>query len=268
MNLNDLLKVNRVRCIKTKVHEDLVEGEIYDVEGFNDETIKIVDRNGYSSWHNKNLFTPVINNDVSKSDNEIDISKNSVDDVNTTFKVGDNVYKYGDVDVKTILEVFENGYMNISNYPHRVNHESICYATQENYELLTKLYPHIEFEQPTKELKGSDLAKALIKKIWVGFNCLCGNSGEWIDISVEPSNRTEFDSEAVLAIDVNGYTYNVTLASLVIRGETKREWTECKAKWNGEFWEAVEYICQAEKLVAYKYIQNPPSEVQYENIYN
>ena len=85
---------------------------------------------------------------------------------------------------------------------------------------------------------------------------------DWIDISVEPNNRTEFDSEAVLAIDVNGYTYNVTLANVVIRGETKREWTECKAKWNGEFWEAVEYICQAEKLVAYKHIPQPPSEVQ------
>ena len=45
MNLDDLLKVNSVRCIKTKVHEGLVEGEI-------------------------------------------DISENSVDDVNTTFKVG------------------------------------------------------------------------------------------------------------------------------------------------------------------------------------
>lgn len=85
---------------------------------------------------------------------------------------------------------------------------------------------------------------------------------DWIDISVEPIKRTEFDSEAVLAIDVNGYTYNVTLADVVISGETKREWTECKAKWNGEFWEAVEYICQAEKLVAYKHIPNPPSEVQ------
>ena len=85
---------------------------------------------------------------------------------------------------------------------------------------------------------------------------------DWIDISVEPNNRTEFDSEAVLAIDVDGYTYNVTLANIVIRGETKREWTECKAKWNGEFWEAVEYICQAEKLVAYKHIPKPPSEVQ------
>ena len=27
MNLNDLLKVNNVRCIKTKVQEDLVDGE-------------------------------------------------------------------------------------------------------------------------------------------------------------------------------------------------------------------------------------------------
>ena len=85
---------------------------------------------------------------------------------------------------------------------------------------------------------------------------------DWIDVSVEPIKRTEFDSEAVLAIDVNGYTYNVTLADVVICDEKKREWTECKAKWNGEFWEAVEYICQSEILVAYKYIPKPPSEVQ------
>lgn len=172
MNLDELLKVNSVRCIKTKVHEDLVEGEIYKVEGFDDETIKIVDRNGFSSWHNKNLFepipnndinldelvkhlevgrswkeigcnhvvtiteiesgfannimvefksdcclsssplrmflkdfTPVLNNDMSKSNSEIDTSLNSVDDVNTTFKVGDKVYKYGDTVAIKILSV-------------------------------------------------------------------------------------------------------------------------------------------------------------------
>ena len=84
---------------------------------------------------------------------------------------------------------------------------------------------------------------------------------DWIDISVEPDNRTEFDSEVVLAIDVNGYTYNVTLVNVSIGNKTKREWTECKAKWNGEFWEAIEYVCQSEKLVAYRYIPKPPSEV-------
>ena len=69
MNLDDLLKVNKVRCVKTKVDEDLVEGKIYKVEGFDDETIKIVDRNGFSSWHNKNLFEPVLNNVVTTATN-------------------------------------------------------------------------------------------------------------------------------------------------------------------------------------------------------
>ena len=178
MNLDDLLKVNSVRCIKTKVHEDLVEGEIYKVEGFDDEIIKIVDRRAFSSWHNKNLFEPVINNDMSKSNSEIDISENSVDDVNTTFKVGDKVYKYGETDVKTVLEVFEYGYMQISNYPHRVNHESICYATQENYEILCKLYPHIEFEQPPKEIARSDLTKGMFERGDFAVVCKCSDTSE------------------------------------------------------------------------------------------
>ena len=253
MNLDDLLKVNSVRCIKTKVHEDLVEGEIYKVEGFDDETIKIVDRNGFSSWHNKNLFepvinndinldellkhlevgrswkeigcnhvvtiteiesgfannimvefksdcclsssplrmflkdfTPILNNDMSKSNSEIDISLNSVDDVNTTFKVGDKVYKYGETDVKTVLEVFEYGYMQISNYPYRVNHETICYATQENYEILCKLYPHIEFELPPKEITGSDLTKGMFERGDFAVVCKCSNIGEYSAIAASP----------------------------------------------------------------------------------
>lgn len=253
MNLDELLKVNSIRCIKTKVQEDLVEGEIYKVEGFNDETIKIVDRNGFSSWHNKNLFepvlnndidlnelvnhlvvgknwkeigcnhvvtiteissefadstmvafesecclsssplemflkdfTPVINNDVSKSNSEIDISLDSVDDVNTTFKVGDKIYKFGDADVKTILEVFKDGYMNLSNYPHLVNHESICHATQENYEMLCKLYPHIEFELPPKEITRSDLTKEMFKRGAFALACKCSDISEINAIAMSP----------------------------------------------------------------------------------
>ena len=252
MNLEDLLKVNSVRCIKTKVHEDLVEGKIYEVEGFDDETIKIVDR-GFSSWHNKNLFepvpnndisldellkhlevgrswkeigcnhvvtiteiesgfannimvafesdcclsssplrmflkdfTPIPNNDMSKSNSEIDISENSVDDVNTNFKVGDKVYKYGETDVKTVLEVFENGYMQISNYLHRVNHESICHATQENYEMLLKLYPHIKFELPPKEITRSDLTKEMFKRGTFAVVCKCSDTSEIRAIAMSP----------------------------------------------------------------------------------
>ena len=186
MKLNELLKVNSVRCINTKVYENLVEGEIYKVEGFDDETIKIVNSKGFSSWHNKNLFEPVINNDVSKSDNEIDISLNSVDDVNTTFKVGDKVYKYGETDVKTVLEVFEYGYMQISNYPHRVNREPICYATQENYEMLCKLYPHIQFELPPKEITRSDLTKGMFERGTFAVVCKCSDTSEIMAIAMSP----------------------------------------------------------------------------------
>lgn len=186
MNLDELLKVNSVRCARTKVDEDLVEGEIYKVEGFNDEAIKIVDRNGFSSWHNKNLFETVPNNDMSKSNTEIDISENSVNGVNTTFKVGDKVYKYGEIDVKTILEVFKDGYMNLSNYPHLVNHESICHATQENYEMLCKLYPHIEFEQPPKEIARSDLTKEMFKRGTFAVVCKCSDTSEINAIAMSP----------------------------------------------------------------------------------
>ena len=59
-----------------------------------------------------------------------------------------------------------------------VHKYELCHATQENYEKLCSLFERIDFEQPARELKGSDLARALIKKGWVGFNCVCGNSGD------------------------------------------------------------------------------------------
>ena len=107
-------------------------------------------------------FTPVINNDMSKSDSEIDINENSVDGVNMAFKVGDKVYKYGETDVKTVLEVFEDGYMRISNYPHRVNHEVLCHATPKNHAVLSKPFPAIEFEQP---LTQADIDNEAVDKL-------------------------------------------------------------------------------------------------------
>ena len=99
MKLNELLKVNSVRCIKTKVHEDLVEGGIYKVEGFDDETIKIVDSNGFSSWHNKNLFEPIPNNDI------------DLDELIKHLEVGRSWKEIGCNHVVTITEI-ESGFAN------------------------------------------------------------------------------------------------------------------------------------------------------------
>ena len=96
------------------------------------------------------------------------------------FEVGNKVYKYGETDVKTVLEVFEDGYMRISNYPHRVNHEVLCHATPENHAMLSKPYPHIEFEQPTKPLSGDALVKAMLAKGIKNVLCLWGNGDKII----------------------------------------------------------------------------------------
>ena len=113
----------------------------------------------------------------------VDDVSNEVNDTNKPkpkFKVGDKVYVGMTGRIAQVTEIIDDEVVSVANENNsiRVWTTNICHATQENYELLTKLYPHIEFEQPAKELKGSDLARALIKKGWVGFNCLCGNSGD------------------------------------------------------------------------------------------
>lgn len=191
MNLDELLKVNIVRCVKTKVDEDLVEGEIYKVEGFNDEAIKIVDRNGFSSWHNKSLFEPIPNNDVSKSNSEIDISLDSVDDVNNvipTFKVGDKVYVGLTGKVAQVTEIIDDDVVSVTNKNNEIRAwiSNICHATQENYEMLCKLYPHIEFEQPPKPLTGNDLTKGMFERGDFAVVCKCSDTSESSAITFSP----------------------------------------------------------------------------------
>ena len=101
--------------------------------------------------------------------------------VEPKFKVGDKVYLFGTDYIEEITKIIgANVYLAGADFDASVSVKEICHATPENYERLQAIFPDIEFERPPKELKGSDLARALIKKGWVGFNCLCGNSGDFL----------------------------------------------------------------------------------------
>lgn len=173
-SLDDFLKVKKVRCVKAH-YNSLTVGKEYSVLNIR-IGVEVRDDEGSKYYWRANYFEPVLDS----AENPLQEMKLTpeFEAVEPKFKVGNKVYKYGETDVKTVLEVFEGGYMRISNYPHRVNHEVLCHATPENHAVLSKPFPAIEFEQPPKELAGTDLAKALIEKGWVGFNCLCGHSGD------------------------------------------------------------------------------------------
>lgn len=160
MKLDDFLKCKKVKCVEER-GEFLTIGKEYDVLDRCVE-IKITDGEGYSFWFDNDHFEPVLDSAETPLQN-IELTP-EFEVVEPTFKVGDKVYKYGETDVKTVLEVFEDGYMRISNYPHRVNHEVVCHATPENHALLSKPFPAIEFEQPPKQLTGSDLARAMLER--------------------------------------------------------------------------------------------------------
>ena len=160
MKLDKTLNFKKVRCVKG--YDDCLEiGKEYEVIDISVE-IKVKDDEGNFLYWESDYFEPVLDSAENPLQN-IELTP-EFEAVEPTFKVGDKVYKYGETDVKTVLEVFEDGYMRISNYPHRVNHEVICHATPENHALLSKPFPAIEFEQPPKQLTGSDLARAMLER--------------------------------------------------------------------------------------------------------
>ena len=146
MKLDDFLKRKKVRCINRDNHGYLTENKVYDVIGDLFGRLKIRNDNGDNIWYGMNCFEPVLDS-AENPQQGVELTP-EFEAVEPKFKAGDKVYKYGETDVKTVLEVFEDGCMCISNYPHRVNHEVVCHATPENHAMLSKPYPHIEFEQP------------------------------------------------------------------------------------------------------------------------
>lgn len=189
MKLDDFLECKKVRCVKGV--DEYNKGNEYRFS----IGIEVTDNYGNDVFFKLDefirYFEPVID-DMSKSDDEIDTTQNSVEasDIQATneldnqpmgtrtvsepkFKVGDKVYLPVLENVCTIdkagkVITSDGDYFCDISDDHTFG---FCHATQENYELLCKLYPHIEFEQPPKELKGSDLCRAMLEKGWKYVLC-------------------------------------------------------------------------------------------------
>ena len=89
-----------------------------------------------------------------------------IDRITKPFKVGDKVYVGLTGRVAKVTEIVDDEVVSVANENNevRVWATNICHATQENYEMLSKLYPHIEIELPTKQLTNGNLCRAVLKR--------------------------------------------------------------------------------------------------------
>lgn len=171
MELDDFLKPKKVRCINGGNHGYLTDGKVYDVIGAIFGRLKIHNDNGDNHWYDMTCFE-LVTESAENPPQDMKLTP-EFEAVEPKFKVGDRVYIPNIKNLCTIRNdekvITSDGryYCNLSD-----SHD-LCFvlATPENYEMLCKLYPHIEFEQPAKELKGSDLCRAMLDSGWKYVPC-------------------------------------------------------------------------------------------------
>lgn len=190
MELQDFLKFTKVRITDISSNTDLTLNKIYSINHLDTEAkcIQVTDDKGEESYIYEG-FEPVL--DESKSQDEIDTSADSVDAPHVSspsnndaphvserpsFKAGQKAYCPWLNEGKLVLlcsydenrifadtlkgkQVFNKDGTSIE--VRRPAQPDLFHATQENYELLSKLMPWVDYEAPPKPLTGSHLARLL-----------------------------------------------------------------------------------------------------------
>ncbi len=168
MKLDKTLNFKKVRCVKG-YDGCLKIGKEYDVIDVSVE-IKVKDDEGAFLYWESDHFEPVLDsaeNPLQKMELTPEFETEASEPI---FKVGDKVYYGSEYRILTIAKFDENGWIRPEGWIRLdrlvgfINDKKCCHATQENYERLQATFPNIKFEAPPKELKGSDLARAMLER--------------------------------------------------------------------------------------------------------
>lgn len=202
MKLDDFLKCKKVRCVKA--YDDcLTVGKEYSVLDIRTE-VKVKDDEGAFLYWESDHFEPVLDSAENPLQN-IELTP-EFEVVEPTFKVGDKVY----VGLTGKIRKIDSFNSNDGSFTYSHNdittygkNKDVVKATQENYEMLCKLYPHIEFEAPPKPLTGIELAKKLIAK---GHNYLVVDTVIGIRVLTRLEGNTLIDSNNVRLDELDDIT--------------------------------------------------------------
>ena len=207
MKLDDFLKCKKVRAIRN-YGQSLTEGKEYMISSV--DYISVSDNDGDTACLDSDLFEPVLadNSEVNIQDVGTDILDTNADIKDTPkFKVGDKVYFGTEPNVKNISEVGNDNDVQFVGELGWASGDCCCHATQENYERLQATFPDINFEAPPKELKGSDLARAMLDKGWKYVPCYVSNYGE--SKAQKPCIVRKFSSSGQFVSDFEFYNHAV-----------------------------------------------------------
>ena len=141
----------KVKC--TYIDNDcLTVGKEYSVVEVDDGFYEVKNDSGEFWWYHNNRFETLDRESNPKDKQE--------------FSVGDKVYVGLTGRMAKVTEIIDDEVVSVANENNevRVWTTNICHATQENYEMLSKLYPHIEIELPTKQLTNGNLCRAVLSK--------------------------------------------------------------------------------------------------------
>ena len=201
-NLSDFLKVKKVRCVSIGGHSSITAGKEYDVVGVDRDSVFIVNDDESECFYSYKHFEPVLDSAENPPRN-VELTP-GFEASEPKFKVGDKVYLFGVDYIEEITKIIgANVYLAGADFDASVSIKEICHATQENYEMLCNLYPHIEFEQPPKPLTGIELAKKLIAK---GHNYLVVDTVIGIRVLTRLEGNTLIDSNNVRLDELDDIT--------------------------------------------------------------
>lgn len=86
---------------------------------------------------------------------------------------------------------------------------SLIHATKENYDLLCKLYPNIEWEEPNKPATPKEVIQAMLDDGWVGVPCWVAVNCKYLDKNsrIELVLDIHDDAERPFRADITAWTY-------------------------------------------------------------
>ena len=161
-------------------HFYITAGKEYDVINLDEDSVYIVNDNHEECDYLYKYFEPVLESEKNPPQNMK--LKPEFEAVEPKFKVGDRVYVGLTGRIVQVTAIIDNDVVSVANKNNEVRAwvSHICHATPENHALLSKLYPHIDFEQPPKPLSGDELVRAMLTKGIKNVICLWGSGDKII----------------------------------------------------------------------------------------